>query len=219
MIDCELTMSSQVSHMCKSAYYHLYAISKIRQYLTTEACKTIVHALVISRLDYGNAVLYGITEALMTRLQMVQNSAARLIARQRKHQDITPVLITLHWLPVRWGVQYILLVLVFSALRELALKYIQDLVILYSPNRNLRSAVQCLLVVPRYNLQGYGRRAFSVSGPALSNSLPEHIRQSDTLVKFKTLLNTHLFKLAYFQFGTVLLDTLMIMYLMNHYFY
>ena len=140
MIDCELTMSLQVSHMCKSAYYHLYAISKIRHCLTTEACKTIVHALVISRLDYGNAVLYGITEALMNKLQMVQNSAARLIAKQRKHQHITPVLIKLHWLPVRWRVQYKLLVLVFSALHELAPKYIQDLVILYSPNRNLRSA-------------------------------------------------------------------------------
>ena len=199
MIDCELTMSSQVSRMCKAAYYHLYAISKIRHCLTTEACKIIVHALVISRLDYGNALLYGITEALMTKLQMVQNSAARLIARQRKHQHITPVLIKLHWLPVRWRVQYKLLVLVFSALHELAPKYIQDLVTPYSPNRNLRSADQCLLVVPRYNLEGYGRWAFSVSGPALWNSLPENIRQSDTLAKFKTLLKTHLFKLAYYQ--------------------
>ena len=66
-------------------------------------------------------------------------------------------------------------------------------------NRNLRSADQCLLVVPRYNMEGYGRRAFSVSGPALWNSLPENIRQSDTLAKFKALLKTHLFKLAYYQ--------------------
>ena len=135
----------------------------------------------------------------MAKLQMVQNSAARLIARQRKHQHITPVLIKLHWLPVRWRVQYKLLVLVFSALHELAPKYIQDLVTPYSPNRNLRSADQCLLVVPRYNLEGCGRRAFSVSGPALWNSLPENIRQSDTLAKFKALLKTHLFKLAYYQ--------------------
>ena len=135
MIDCELTMSSQVSRMCKAAYYHLYAISKIRHCLTTEACKKIVHALVISRLDYGNALLYGITEALMTKLQMVQNSAARLIARQRKHQHIIPVLIKLHWLPVRWRVQYKLLVLVFSALHELAPKYIQDLVTPHSPSQ------------------------------------------------------------------------------------
>ena len=74
MIDCELTMSSQVSRMCKAAYYHLYAISKIRHCLTTEVCKTIVHALVISRLDYGNALLYGIMEALVPKLQMVQNN-------------------------------------------------------------------------------------------------------------------------------------------------
>ena len=117
----------------------------------------------------------------MTILQMVQNSAARLIAWQRKHQHITPVLIKLHWLPVRWRVQYKLLVLVFSALHELAPKYIQDLVTPYSPNRNLRSADQYLLVVPRYNLEGYRRRAFSVSGPALCNSLPEKNRQSDLL--------------------------------------
>ena len=90
--------------MCKAAYYHLYAVSKIRHCLTTEACKTIVHALVMSRLDYGNAVLYDITQALTTKLQMVQNSAARLIARQRKYQHIAPVLIKLHWLPVRWRV-------------------------------------------------------------------------------------------------------------------
>ena len=49
---------------CKSAYYHLYAISKIRHCLTSEACNTLVHSLVIPRLDYDNAVLRGITEAL-----------------------------------------------------------------------------------------------------------------------------------------------------------
>ena len=193
MIDCELTMSAQVSRMCKSAYYHLYAISKIRICLTTEAWKTLVHSTAISGLDYGNAVFYGNTEALMTKLQMVQNSAAKLIARQRKHQHITPVLIKLHWLPVRWRVQYKLLVLVCSALHALAPKYIQDLVAPFSPNRNLRSADQCLLVVRRYNLEGYGRRAFSVSGPALWRSLPENIRQSNALAKSKTLLRTYLF--------------------------
>ena len=67
-IDCGLTMLSHVSRMCKAAYYHLYIISKIIHCLITDACKTLVHALVISRLDYSNAVLYGITEALMNKL-------------------------------------------------------------------------------------------------------------------------------------------------------
>ena len=134
----------------------------------------------------------------MNKLQMVQNSAARLIARQRKHQHITPVLVELHWLPVRWRVQYKLLVLVFTALHGLAPGYIRDLITPYLPTRNLRSADLHLLVVPRYNLEGYGKRAFSVSGPTLWNSLPENMRKIDNLTKFKTLLKTHLFKVAYF---------------------
>ena len=138
-------MSSHVSRMCKAAYHHLYAISKIRRCLTTDACKTLVHALVISRLDYSNAVLYGIKEALINKLQMVQNSAARLIARQRKHQHITPVLIRLHWLPVRWRVQYKLLVSVFTVLHGLAPWYSRDLVTPYSPTHNLRSAGSSVL--------------------------------------------------------------------------
>ena len=92
-------MSSQVSCMCQS---------------DTEACKTLVYVLVTPRLDYNIAVLCGITETLMTKLQMVQKSAASLIVRQRKQQHITRVLTELCWLPGRWRVQYKLLVLVFS---------------------------------------------------------------------------------------------------------
>jgi len=89
-------MPSYVSRMCKSAYYRLHGISKTRHCL---ACKTLVHALVISPLTYDNAVLCGFTEAFENKLQMVQNLAARLIAKLRKH--ITPLVIELHWLPVR----------------------------------------------------------------------------------------------------------------------
>ena len=129
---------------------------------------------------------------------MVQNSAARLIARQRKHQHTTPGLIGRHWLPVRWRVQYKLLVLVFTALHGLAPGYIRDLTTPYLPTRNLRSTDLHLLVVPLYNLEGYGKRAFSVSGSTLWNSLPENVRKIDNLTKFTTLLKTNLFKLACF---------------------
>ena len=127
------------------------------------------------------AVLNGITEGLVNKLQMVQHSAARLISRQRTHQHITPVLIGLHWLPVRWWVQYKLLVLVFTALHGLAPGYIRDLITPYLPTRNLRFAYLHLLVVPRYNLEGYGKRAFAGSGPTLWNSARKHAknRQSD----------------------------------------
>ena len=124
----------------------------------------------------------------MNKLQMVQNSAARLIARQQKHHHITPVLIGLHWLPVLWRVQYKLLVLVFTALHGPAPGYIRDLITPYLATRNLRSADLHLLVVPRYNLEGYDKRAFSVSGPTLGNSLPENLRQTDNLTSSRLFL-------------------------------
>ena len=74
-----------------------------------------------------------------------------------------------------------LLVLVFFfALHGLAPGYIQDLVMPDSPNRNRRDD-QRLFVVPRFTLEGFGRRAFSVSGATLRNSLPENSRHSNTL--------------------------------------
>ena len=103
-LDRGMDMSAQVSRMRQSAYFQLHNIAKIRHCLTVNACKTIVHALVTSKLDYGNGVLFGINERLINKLQMTQYSAARLIMRQRRPDHITPVLIALHWLPIRYRI-------------------------------------------------------------------------------------------------------------------
>ena len=84
MVDCGLT-SHKCVPMCKSIYYHFNAIPKMIYCLTTGACQTLDHAL----------VMCNITEALVSKLQIVQNSAARLIAKQRKHQHITSLLVKL----------------------------------------------------------------------------------------------------------------------------
>jgi len=77
-------------------------IGRIRSYITNSACKTLVCSLITSRLDYGNALLYGVNASPLAKLQRVQNTAARLIARRKKYDHITPVLIELHWLPVKF---------------------------------------------------------------------------------------------------------------------
>ena len=93
VLDTRLDMASQVSSVCRSAYYHLFRIAKIRASLTVVACKTLVHELVrpISRVDYGNALLNGITDRLLRRLEMIQHSAARIIMCIKRHdrQSIT----------------------------------------------------------------------------------------------------------------------------------
>ena len=61
-VDANLTMTSQVANVCRSAYYHLSRIAKIRDSISTTVCKSLIHGLVTSQLDYGNAILYGISD-------------------------------------------------------------------------------------------------------------------------------------------------------------
>ena len=131
----------------------MFRIAKIRASLTAVACKTLVHALVISRVDYGNALLYGITDRLLHRLEMIQHSAARIIMCIKRHdrQSITAVLRHLHWLPVKWRINYKIVVLVFRALHGLAPAYVSTLITPYEPRRALRSAGSAQLCVPRHN--------------------------------------------------------------------
>ena len=104
--DPALSMTSHVNAVCKSSFYHLRNISRIRCYLSEEAAKILVHSLVISRLDYGNSLYNGTSKANMDKLQRVQNAAARLVMRCSRRSHISPTLNHLHWLPVQYRVTF-----------------------------------------------------------------------------------------------------------------
>ena len=197
VLDDTMTMAKHVSHTCRTAYYHLHNIASIRCSLTTSACKIIVHSIVISRLDFGNATLYGISEALLHRLQVLQNSAARLITGTRRREHISPVLFAQHWLPIRQRIKFKLLVLVYRCLHQLAPAYLSDIITPYTPARSLRSADINLITTNRYRLEGCGRRRFSVAGPFLWNKLPASVESANSLGAFKTALKTHRFREAF----------------------
>ena len=124
----------------------------------------------------------------------MQNSTARLIPNKKKGDHSTPVLESLHWLPVHQRINYKLLVLVFRAIHENSLPYLNDLLHHYVPTRSLRSASDCLLVVPKSKSKLYHDRAFSVAGPLLWNKLPASLRRKTTLDTLKSSLKTHLFE-------------------------
>jgi len=69
--DTSLTMEKQVNAISKACYYQIRNIGYIRRYIILDACKTLAHALITYRLDYGNSLLYGLPSTLMTRLHKV----------------------------------------------------------------------------------------------------------------------------------------------------
>ena len=87
--DQHFHFSEHVKMTCKIAFS---AFAKIRRYWSHDTAKTIVHAYKTLRLDYYNALYYGLPKYLIDRIQLVQNSAARLITASRKHDHITPIL-------------------------------------------------------------------------------------------------------------------------------
>ena len=124
--DRTLSMEKQCNAIARSCYFHIRNIGCIRPFFSEDACKMLVNALVTSRLDYGNALLYGITKHLTDKLQRVHNTVARLITKKTDHT--TPVLIRLHWLPVEYRSQYKLILYVFKAFHGLAPVYLTELV-------------------------------------------------------------------------------------------
>ena len=143
------------------------------------------------------SLLCGLPSTQLSKLQLVQNKAARLITLTSRRTHIQPVLMSLHWLPVVARINFKVLLLVYKALLGTAPKYISELLVQYQPPRRLRSSSQAMLQVLKSHRVTVGDRAFSVFAPKAWNCLPHHIRQSSTIEKFKTSLKTYLYDLHY----------------------
>ena len=129
-IDQSLNMQDDVKQLCRTASLHLKSIGQIRHIIDAKTAETLVHAFITSRLDSGNALLFGLPDSLLGRLQSIQNTAARIVTRTGKYKHIKPVLERLHWLPVKSRVDYKIILLTFKALHGLAPVYPSNLLTL-----------------------------------------------------------------------------------------
>ena len=161
--------------------------------------ETLIHAFISSRLDYCNSLLYGLPNSQLSKLQRVQNAAARLMFQDSKFCRITPLLRSLHWLPVKYLIDFKILLLSFKAIHKIAPDYICNLISLKGSTRySLRSSNTILLSVPSgKSLKTLGDIAFCMAGPALWNTLPYHIRICFSLDISKQSIKTFLFGQAF----------------------
>uniref|UniRef100_A0A8C6M6P6 Reverse transcriptase domain-containing protein n=1 Tax=Nothobranchius furzeri TaxID=105023 RepID=A0A8C6M6P6_NOTFU len=196
-IDAGLKFDAHINSVIRSSFFHLRRLAKIKHMVSRAHLERVLHAFVISRLDYCNSLYAGLCQSSLRRLQVVQNSAARFLTGTRKRDHISPVLASLHWLLVCYHSHFKLLIFVYNFFQSNAPPYLATLLNRHSPSRALRSSDQGLLAVPRSRCRTRGDQALSVLPPSLWNQLPPSVRLSPSLPVFKSRLKTHLLRLAF----------------------
>ena len=143
-----------MSKHCQLAYLEIRRIGSIRQYLSVEATKTLVSSLVLSRLDYCNALLAGSPQVLLDKIQRVINCSARLIYKASESAHITPLFFDFHWLPISSRIQYKIALTCFHIISGTAPPFLSELLHVYSPSRSLRSHSDTRIFRPSTAVRG-----------------------------------------------------------------
>lgn len=195
--DCDMKFDKQISNIVKMSFFQLRLLAKVKPFLNRHDLEKVIHAFISSRLDYCNALYVGLSQGSIARLQLVQNAAARFLTNTPKRVHITPVLYSLHWLPVQFRIDFKILLFVFKALNGRAPEYISEILTLREHSRSLRSSNQLVLEVPRSKYKRWGDQAFAVAAPRLWNKLPPDIRTTADETLFRSKLKTHLFRMAF----------------------
>ena len=151
-------------------------------------------ALVTSKLDYCNSLLHEIPAKDLQKLQLVQNCFARVVTKAPRFSRSIPQLKLLHWLLIKFRIQFKICTFVFRCLNEGQSFYLSSLLFSADSIKHLPSSNTNKLKGPRNELS-------SVLVPFLFfilwNSLPAHFRVAKNLSSFRKLLNINFCDLAF----------------------
>ena len=191
--DNNLSLTKHISSVSSSSYFIICQLRQIRFSLVHNASVLLANALVTSKLDFCNSLYYGLPQSSIHRLQLIQNSLARVVCPHIKRCDhISTTLRKLHWLPISLRITYKIALITYKSLHHQSPAYLQSLLVPYSPVRHLRSSDKLLLTVPSLKSTS-GRRSFSFAAPTVWNSLPLTLHSARNLQSFRSALKTHLF--------------------------
>ena len=140
----------QITEACQKAYSHLHNIKRIQKFLSKA---TMMCMIITSQIDYCNALMNGLPENLIKKHQHVQNTAARLVFNLWKYDRITPALVTLHWLPVKYWIELKTLLFIFKGLHGKAPTHFQEMITPSKSKRySIRSSEECALKIPNSSM-------------------------------------------------------------------
>ena len=201
ILDSSLKLDKHVSMIVKSCNFQLRNLYAVKRFLNKESLITLVHSLVISKVDYCNSLFIGLSHHVLRKLQSILNRAARLIYSLAPGTPTTGYLIDLHWLPVKARIEFKICLLTFKAVKFGKPKYIADMLLFSQAHgdRSLRSADDpFLLLEPRaVNERGLASHSFSYVAPRLFNKLPVWLKSVNSEDAFKKHLKTFIFSKAY----------------------
>ena len=138
VFNSNFNFSNHVSKVIKSTRVHVRDLYRIRPLLDLNTSVLLANALVSSRLDCCNSLFLSLTDIEFRRLQLVQNSLCRVITRSSKFSHITPQLKKLHWLPVRYRIQFKNGLITYKILNQGQPVYLRELIHPYTSSRNTR---------------------------------------------------------------------------------
>ena len=166
IFDSAMNLESNIAHVCKFAYKNLRNIRKIRNVLTNHSAAQLIHALISPRIDYCNSILHGMSDSVISDLQPIQKTAARILAKCGNSFFHSNVIVKkLHWLPIIQRIVYNNLITTYKAYHSIAPRYICDLITRREYKRELRTNDQINLVVPLVKLKHFGERSFGYAAP------------------------------------------------------
>ena len=149
-------------------------------------------------IDYFNGLLYGVPAVRLSKLQRLQYSAARLITHKPRYCHITPLLLALHWLPMKFRISHKIAVISFKTIHNMGPASLSNLINIQQCSRyNLRSIVGVILQDHTAKFKcTLVDRLFTAAAPKIWNGLPDYIKKENDFDMFKRLIKTHYFKEA-----------------------
>ena len=162
----------------------MHIVYTIKHSLTTDNLSPI-DALVYSRLDYCNSLLSGIAETDLTKLQRVLNRLGRVVTKSPPFTRSVPLLLSLHWLPVKYRVHFKICLLTYKALHEEQPVYLRSLIATSLPSRSLRSNRRITLFITRIKTTMCPLSLEQPSSISLFSHLGFHLQKASQNIPFR----------------------------------